>query len=124
MQDALENILDTENGKPRVRALMVGKSRDGVTVAGGQFVLTWQVPKGYKKCTGVFYDPADDLSLTIYSENLVSNMISNMSTATGSAVGMVNPMHEYAERDTLTATIVPNVLSSTPKKVTITLRFE
>lgn len=114
----------TPAGKPRVAKLVIGQSQTGVTVAGGPFTLTWVVPKSYRKCTGLFYNPADDLSVSLYSENLVSNFVQNFSTATGSAVGMIDPGHNYAEGDIITATVTPNVLSSTPKKITLALRFE
>lgn len=121
--DELVNSLEW-GGNPRVARLIVGQAKDNVTVAGGAFTLTWTVPKGYRKCTGVFFNPADDLNVSLYSQNLVSNFVQNFSTATGSAIGMIDPGHNYAELDVITGTITPNLLSTDPKKVTISLRFE
>jgi len=110
--------------KPRVSRLIIGQTQAAATVAAGQFTLTWVVPEGYKKCTGVFFNPADDLNVSLYSQNLVSNFVQNFSTATGTAIGMIDPGHNYAEKDVITGTITPKVLSSTPKDITISLRFE
>lgn len=121
--DDLVNSLERAP-KPRVKRLIVGQTQAGATVAAGQFTLTWVVPEGYKKCTGVFYDPANDLSVTLYSQNIVSNFVQNFSTKTGTAIGMIDPGHDYAERDVITGTIVPRVLASTPQDLTISLRFE
>ena len=121
--DDLVNSLQRAS-KPRVSRLIVGQTQAGATVAAGQFTLTWVVPEGYKKCTGVFFDPANDLSVTLYSQNLVSNFLQNFSTKTGSAIGMIDPGHNYAERDVITGTITPKTLTATPQDLTISLRFE
>jgi len=110
--------------KPRVKKLVVGQTKAGATVAGGAFTLTWVVPKGYKKCTGLFYDPEESLNVSLYSENLVSNFVQNFSTKTGTAIGMIDPGHDYAENDIITGTVTPKVLTTDPIAITLSLRFE
>lgn len=111
-------------GKAAVAKLVVGKTQAAATVAAGAFTLSWKVPEGYSKVTGVFFNPANDCAVTIYSENVASNIVSNFSTATGSAIGMIDPGHMFAEKDQLTATVIPKTLASTPQDLTIALRFE
>lgn len=124
MQDQLGNLLTPPSMKPRVARLVVGQTKVGATVAGGKFTLTWVVPEGYTKCTGMFYDPAEDLSVSLYSENLVSNFVQNFNTKTGTAIGMIDPGHMYAQKDIITAEVTPKILTTDPKDITVSLRFE
>jgi len=103
---------------------IIGKTQSGATVAAGAFTLQWKVPAGYKRCTGVYFNPANDCLVTLYSENLASDIVSAFSTATGTAIGMIDPGHDYAELDIITARVTPRVLASTPQDITISLRFE
>jgi len=123
MQGQDVNVLP-RTGPNAIGRLIIGKTQTGVTVAGGQFTLSWKVPDGYSRCTGIYYDPSNDLAIEIYSENVNSNILSNFSSKTGSAIGFVNPDHKQATRDQLTAKITPRTLAATPQDITISLQFE
>lgn len=104
-----------------VKRLIIGQVATG-QANGTTFVQTFRVPEGYTKVTGVYFNPAEDVRLTIKSQNLNSDILSNFSTAIGTAMGMVNPQHEWAVQDILTVTGICNLITGTV--IAISIQYE
>lgn len=125
MEDQQTNVLDAETAPPAVRRLVIGKTQANVST-GNPIQLSWKVPIGYKKCTGVYFnsDPGSEIIFNLYSENVVYNIVQGFSTAVGTALGFMNPQHEYAEKDQISLTGVAQNISGGPKSITVSLQFE
>jgi len=118
-------MLDNQYPKPTqrktVNRLIIGQTATA-QANGTTFVQTYRVPEGYTKVTGVYFDPAQDVRLTIQSQNLNSDILSNVSTKIGTAMGFVNPAHEWAVQDILTVTGVCQNITGTI--ISIALQYE
>ncbi len=101
-----------------VNRLLVGQVATG-QANGTTFTQTFRVPEGYTKVTGVYFDPAQDVRLTVNSQNLNSEIVNNVSTKIGSAMGFINPAHEWAVQDILTVTGICTSITGTTIAVTI-----
>lgn len=93
-------------------------------VVGTTYTQTFTVPEGYKRLTGVLFDPDQDVSVTLYAQKAQTNILFNFSTKIGTAMGYIDPNYLQAENDILQITFTPNVLTSTPRRLTFTLQFE
>lgn len=116
-------------GSPRELRQYLGRQflsqrTTGVTVAGGAFTQTFTVPSGFQELCGFYFDPDQDISVTIFAQNVASNILTNFSTRIGTALGFINPRYITAPNDQLQITATPNVLTTTPRIITFTLEFK
>ena len=125
MEDELTNDLGTDREAPAVRRLVIGKTQIGV-VTGTALNLSWKVPVGYKRVTGVYFNPDSgrEITFNLYSENVVYNIVQGFSTAVGNALGFMNPQHDYAEKDQLSLTGIAQNITGGPVAITVSLQFE
>lgn len=126
MTPELTNDLAGANAEaPAVKRLVIGKTQTGVNT-GTAINLSWKVPVGYKKVTGVYFNPdtGREINFNLYSANVVYNIVQAFSTGVGSAMGFMNPQHDYAEKDQISLTGIATNISGGPVSITIALQFE
>lgn len=115
----------TDPRPPAVRRLIVGKTQTGVST-GTNLNLTWKVPEGYNRVTGIYFNPdtGRQINFKLYSENVTSNILQDFDSAIGTAMGFVNPDHRYAERDQISLTGSAVAITGGPVSITVSLQFE
>lgn len=95
-----------------------------ITAAGNTGTFTYNVPAGYSRLTGIYFDPANDISIILKSQKAQTNILEGFSTSIGTALGFLPLKLRAIENDVLTLRYTVNAAPAFPRLLTFTLMFE
>lgn len=93
-------------------------------VVGVTQTIEFTCPTGYTRLSGIYFDPAQNVSLTLYSQSSKTSILNGFSTAIGNALGFVNLGYNNQQNEILQIQITPVVLQSGVTNLTVSLQFE
>ena len=107
------------------RRQLIGQVK-ATPVAGTRFQLTFKIPQGFRVVSGLYFNPqpTEYCIMTLYSQNLNNNILNNVGTVIGTAMGFINPQHDNAVQDILTLDVLPVTVSGANLVFTLQLDRE
>lgn len=95
------------------------------TAAGNTGTMQFVVPDGYSRLTGIYFDPAKNLSVVLTSQKANKNILNGFSTMIGTALGYLPLKTNALENDIIIlqwTALTAAVAANTP--LTFSLMFE